>query len=232
MGRLRIFERFPADFLLAIALAISLAVWPMTWWLKVLLLIALATILAELVWRIHLPRGWKVGSIPLIGLTVAVIGYGPVVDQYHFDSVLADYKAKRDLVAKFQDREASLKRIVGQYDRLRTAQSLFDSIGGKFNGEQYAEIDRASISDIKNALDSVELVVTPIGDVLKIKLGPNLYRIINPVPMVKAPSISFFSLPAGVSANVVERTNLGITVLFTPLSTRVDHFDMTASADF
>ena len=113
---LRILERFSADVLLAIVLAVALGIFPMTWWFKTLLLLLLAFILVELTWRLPLARGWKPLAAILVVLAMAAIGRGPVSDQYNTDAVLRDYTVTRDLVAKFQDREVSLKRIVAQYD--------------------------------------------------------------------------------------------------------------------
>jgi hypothetical protein len=46
-----------------------------------------------------------------------------------------------------------------------------------------------------------------------------------------APDIQFNHLPQGVSATVVEKTNVGFTVIFTPQTIAVDKFDFVASAE-
>jgi hypothetical protein len=154
------------------------------------------------------------------------------LDQYDTDAILQDYKTKRDLAAKFQDRLDSLKIIVAQYDRLQDAQSLFDSFHSKPDEAQHADIDRARAQDVKNALNNIEAVATPVGPGLRIKLGVNLYRIIDPTPMRAPPKLTYTGLPAGVEALVGEKSNLGFTVLFLPTSIPVDHFGWIASADF
>ena len=46
-----------------------------------------------------------------------------------------------------------------------------------------------------------------------------------------APHLEFPNLPQGVAANVVEKTNVGFTVIFTPQSIVVDKFGFAASAE-
>jgi hypothetical protein len=146
--------------------------------------------------------------------------------------VLREYKANRDLVARFQDREFSLKRIVNQYDRLQAAQSLFDPFRSHPDDAQHADIEKARAEDVRNMLGNFESIATPEGEGLRIRLGANFYWVINPVPMRIAPKLTFISLPAGTQALVAEKSNLGFTVLFLPLSISVDHFGFIADADF
>jgi hypothetical protein len=87
------------------------------------------------------------------------------------------------------------------------------------------------VEDFRNALNSIDVDVAAMGGALRIKLGPNLYRIINPVPMRIAPSVAFGGLPSGTIANIVEISNIGFTVLFLPLSVPIEHFGLGASAN-
>jgi hypothetical protein len=132
----------------------------------------------------------------------------------------------RDLVAKFQAHDESLKRVVGQYDRMKAAQSML----ARFINVQPTDINERSIEDLKSVLNNFEATATPMGSGLKIKLGTNLYRVIFPVPMRIAPAISIGGLPAGVTPMIVEKSNIGFTVLFVPLSIPVDHFGETSDA--
>jgi hypothetical protein len=227
----RMLGGFPVDFLLAIAVPIGLGVFPMTGGFKVFFLAFLAAILAELAWRMPLPRRGKiVASIMVIVATIA-LGYRPVVDQFNTDAIFRDYKKTRDLLAKFQAHDESLKMIVEQYDRLNSAQSLFDSMGGKTDENQRAEINIHTVEDLKDMLKNFDAIATPAGNGLRIKLGLNMYRVIYPVPMRAVPKLSFSGLPHGVTATIIEPSNLGFTVLFLPLSVSVDHFDLIADAE-
>jgi hypothetical protein len=227
----RIFPGFSIEFLLAIAIAIIFGVFPMTGGFKLFFLIVLAVVLAALAWRSPLPRRCKLFASLLAAVATILMGHAPVEDQFNTDAVFRDYKTTRDLVAKFQAHDYSLKRIVEQYDRLNRAQSMFDSMRAKPDENQHAEINRQSIEDLKSALSNFEAIATPTGRGLRIKLGHNMYRVIYPVPMRISPSLSFIGLPAGVTGTIIEPSNLGFTVLFLPLSTPVEHFGLTASAE-
>src|ERR1700730_18583611 len=78
--------RFPVDVLFAVAIPIIVAVFPLTWWLKALLLVVLALILAELLWRIPAPRHWKLVAVVLAIMAVTAVGFQPVREQYYEDA--------------------------------------------------------------------------------------------------------------------------------------------------
>jgi hypothetical protein len=227
----RILARFPIDFLLAVAIAIVLGVFPMTGGFKLFFLICLAAVVAELACRIPLPAQAKLVASALAVFATIAMGYGSVQDQFNTDAVFRDYRSTRNLLEKFQSRDESLKKIVAQYDRLDRAQSLFDSMMGATDQNQHSEINRQSVEDLKNALRNFDAIATPMGEGLRIKLGLNLYRVIYPVPMRMTPALAFTGLPVGVMGTVVEPSNLGFTVLFLPLSTPIDHFGLSASAE-
>jgi hypothetical protein len=227
----RILGGFPVEFILAIALAIAMGILPIKWGFKLRLLVALILVLGELACRIPLPRWGEPIAFILVAVETIVMGYGPVVDQYNTDAVLRDYKTTRDLVAKFQAHDEALKKIVAQYDHLTAAQSLFESIWGKIDENQRAEITRQSAEDLKSVLNIFNAIATPVGGGLRIKLGLDMYRVIYPVPMRIVPSLSFKGLPSGVTWTVIESSNLKFSVLFLPLSTQVEDFELNASAD-
>lgn len=232
LHRWRVLERFAADVLVTAVLAIILGIFPMTWWLKAFLLLLLAFILVELMWRSAVAPRLKPVAAVLILIAVCAIGRGIVLAQYDTDALLRDYKTTRDLAAKFQGREASLKGIVAQYDRLQQAQSLFDAFHRAPDQVQHDEIEKARVEDLRSVLGNLEAIATPEGVGLRIKLGPNFYRVINPVPMRIVPKRTFLHLPAGAHPVVVDESNLGFTVLFLPLSISVNQFELTQDAEF
>jgi hypothetical protein len=119
-----------------------------------------------------------------------------------------------------------------QYDRLQDGQALFDTFRIRPDEAQHFDIERARTQDVKNALSNFEAVATPMGPGLRVKLGVNLYRVINPVPMRVPPTLIFTGLPVGVEALVGEKSNIGFTVLFLPTYVPVDHFGWIANAEF
>jgi hypothetical protein len=219
------------EVLVVIAVPIMVEVLPMTGLVRLLLLLVLALVFADIASRVT-PILWGrwVAAI-LAVIATLVVGQGRVTEQFYVDAVLRDYLTQRDLAAKYAVHDESLKKIAAQYDRLRDAQSLFGSIQGKIDESQSAEINKQNVEDIKNALNNIESLATPFGAGIRIKLGPNLYRVIYPVPMRITPNITFTGLPSGVTANFNESTNIGFTVIFFPLSIPVDHFGLTASAE-
>lgn len=146
----------------------------------------------------------------------------PVDDQYHIDAVLRDYQSTRDLVAQYQTHDESLRYVVAQYDRLKKSNSLLGSWFGLPNQEE--AINAQSVEDLKSLLNNFHAVATPFGEGLAIKLGVNMYRIIFAVPMRITPTISVGDLPAGVKMQVIESSNLGATILYTPLSQPMNIF--------
>jgi hypothetical protein len=45
------------------------------------------------------------------------------------------------------------------------------------------------------------------------------------------PNLTFLNLPAGVEAHVLEKTNIGFSVVFTPSAIPVEQFNFAASAE-
>jgi hypothetical protein len=218
----RVLGGFPTDFLLAVVVAILLGIRPMTWGFKLVLLIGLMAICAELAWRVPQTRGRKAIAALLGAIAAGAIGYGPVDDQYHIDAVLRDYQSTRDLVAQYQTHDESLRYVVAQYDRLKKSNSLLGSWFGLPNQEE--AINAQSVEDLKSLLNNFHAVATPFGEGLAIKLGVNMYRIIFAVPMRITPTISVGDLPAGLKMQVMESSNLGATILYTPLSQPMNIF--------
>lgn len=222
----RVFGEINIEVLIAIAVPILIEVLPTTAVFRLILLVILAFIFADLASRVTTNLWGKSLAVVLAFIVTLLVGYGRVSEQFYIEAVVADYKMQRDFAAKYTAHDESLKRVVEHYDQLQAAQSLF---GGSIAGS--AEINRQAIGDIKNVLNNIEAIALPFGKGLKIKLAQNLYRILYPVPMRIAPQISITGLPSGVTATIINSTNLGFTVLLSPLSTPLDHFGIAASAE-
>jgi hypothetical protein len=87
------------------------------------------------------------------------------------------------------------------------------------------------IENLRLLLGVTQTTPGPGGQALLINTAPNTFRVIFAVPMRIPPRLEFPNLPEGVSANVVEKTNVGFTVVFTPQSIAVNKFGFIADAE-
>ncbi len=225
------FGHLNIEVLIAIAVPIMVEVLPMTGVTRLILLVILAFVFADLASRVTSILWGRCLAAILAFIATLVVGHGRVAEQFYVDAVLSDYQTQRDLAAKYAAHDETLKRITAQYDRLRDAQSLFKSIQGTIDESQSAEINGQNVEDLKNALNNIEAVATPFGEGIRIKLGQNLYRVIYAVPMRVTPNVSFIGLPTVIKPTLNESTNLGFTVIFFPLSIPVNDFGLSASAE-
>jgi len=190
----------------------------------------LVAVVGWMVWRQPLSNRSKIAVALVSSLIVIVLAVPSVRDQYLTDATLTAYQDKRDLAAKYQAHDESLKRIVAQFDNLRRAQSMFEAFTSP-NAQQHAAINDREVADVTTALANIDIVASPMGDVLKVRLGQNFFRVIFPVPMRIAPAIQFSDIPASVKPTLIENSNLGFTVLFLPLNVPTEHFGFAASAE-
>jgi hypothetical protein len=139
----RPFGAIPIDVLLAMAIPIVIEVFPMTWVFRSLLLVFLAFLIAEIVWRMPLPqRTARIGLSIVAFFVTILVGSNRVHEQHTIDLLLRDYESKQAVIDKYKEHDAALKRIAEQYDKLKRAQSLFDALTGGANPVQIATIDR------------------------------------------------------------------------------------------
>jgi hypothetical protein len=124
-----------------------------------------------------------------------------------------------------------LRSIIRQYDQLRSAIALQSKFTGQENIRDRATSGDQIIENLRLLLGETQTSPGPGGQALLIKTAPNTFRVIFAVPMRIAPDIEFLNLPQGVTANVIEKTNIGFTVIFTPQSTVVDKFGFAAHAE-
>ena len=70
------------------------------------------------------------------------------------------------------------------------------------------------------------------GDALIIKTGSSAVRVLYPVVMRIAPSVSFPNLPSGVNANLIENSAVGFSVIFIPPTVPIERLPtVVASAE-
>ena len=119
--------------------------------------------------------------------------------------------------------------VLNQYEKLERASEDFS----RFTGGRAAKEDLSSrlIADMNLVLKNANVEATPRGDALILRTGLNTFRVIFPVPMRTPPRVTFSGLPNGVSSNIVEDSDVGFTVIFTPQTIPVNVFNFNPRAD-
>lgn len=143
--------------------------------------------------------------------------------------LLESYNEKLTVAGK---RDATLAAIINQYQQLSRAATLFGQMShrdpSQDQGKVATEILKILNYDVVRTLVRDDLPGKP----LVVELEPNSFRVIYPVPMRAPPNLTFTGLPAGVSAEVSDKSEISFTVSFLPTSISVKTFGVIASADF
>jgi hypothetical protein len=142
--------------------------------------------------------------------------------------LLESYNEKITAAGK---RDATLAAIINQYQQLSRAAALFGQMSHRDptpdQGKVATEILKILNQHVVRTLVREDLPGKP----LVIELQPNSFRVIYPVPMRAPPNLTFKGLPAGVSAEVSDKSEISFTVSFLPASIPVKTFGVFASAD-
>jgi hypothetical protein len=120
-------------------------------------------------------------------------------------------------------------KIIAQYDQLQRGTDAFQQFVNNPIGTERATMDRLAsarqtIENIRSLLGNVRVQAAQIGGGLIIKTAPNTYRITFAVPMRIAPNMTFSRLPAGVTYTEIEKSNVGVTIVFSPPNIEFDLF--------
>jgi hypothetical protein len=144
-------------------------------------------------------------------------------------------QALRDSQQSNADQKQSLEiiqQILAQYDQLQYATKLFEARTGIADTKDRLAASEHILTELKTVIgNNVQLRRVGNGGILIIKTAPNVFRVTFNVPMRIAPKLTFYDLPSGSMANVVELSNVGFTVVFTPADIPVENFNFTASAE-
>ena len=135
--------------------------------------------------------------------------------------IIQALKRSQDDVANKEQSLDAVKHILSQYDQLMNGISTFEQMTGTPNVKDRLASAEHILNDLKLSLGAVE--VRQNGGLLIIKTGQNTFRVTFAVPMRIAPAITI-PTPPGVTANITEKSNIGFTVQFTPLSIPIEHF--------
>lgn len=122
--------------------------------------------------------------------------------------------------------------IFGQYDRLKAAIDIHEKIVGREQQQDKLAAAEHIISELRTVLGNVRKIDTLQGQVLFIKIGHNTFRITFPIPArIVPPTIEFRDLPPDVTPNVIEKSRLGFTVVFSPSTIPVEEFGFLFCAE-
>jgi hypothetical protein len=155
----------------------------------------------------------------------------------HVNSALDELKVPVDTIRRYElllshndQNTGILKMIIRQYDQLRGAIALQPRFTGHENtNDQIAAADQI-IQNIRELLGATTTLPGPHW-VLIVKTAANTFKVVFAVPMRVAPNLQFVDPPRGVTPNVLEKTNIGFTVIFTPQSIPVEFPKFTADAE-
>ncbi len=124
-----------------------------------------------------------------------------------------------------------LRLILAQYDQLHRALAMREQFLGAEDSRERIATAEHILGELRALLGEAQTVPGPGGQALIIKTAPNTFRVTFAVPMRIPPDLKFLGLPEGVEAHVVEKTNIGFTVVFAPVNTVVEKFGFEASAE-
>ena len=124
-----------------------------------------------------------------------------------------------------------LRLLLSQYEQLQRAVTMREQFIGREDSPERIATAEHILGELRALLGTTQTVPGPGGHALVIKTATNTFRVTFSVPMRIAPELTFLSLPKDVEAHVVEKTNIGFTVVFTPLNISVETFGFEASAE-
>lgn len=209
-------------------------------------------VLALAIWWLYTSEaaGWKLAIGVALG--AATVGVLPDVLRWidqNEQAVIAQQKEKivsgaaqiAPLVETIRRQQQQLEReatsrdiiskVLTQYDQLQQGISVFEQWTGRRDEENRLAAAEHIINELKALLGNVQTIQQPNGQALIIKTAPNSFLVTFPVPMRIPPAISFQNLPPGTTANILEKSNIGFSVVFTPRTTPVETFGFQASAE-
>jgi len=125
-----------------------------------------------------------------------------------------------------------LGRIVSQHDQLLAGINVQEQFAGTKRIEDRLVAAEHIINELKVVLGDVKPFQMPQGQGLIIRTAPNTFRVTFPVPMRISPNVTFRNVPTGSTPNIIEKSTVGLTVIFTPPTIPVKTLPpMEASAD-
>jgi hypothetical protein len=146
--------------------------------------------------------------------------------------LIAAIRQNQTALAESEQTRNLFSRILGQYDNLQNGINVHEQITHARQIDGRLAAAEHIISELKIALGSIHTNHTPQGVGLIIKSAPNTFRVTFPVPMRIPPNVTFQNVPTGSTPNIIEKSTIGLTIVFTPQTIPVETLPpMTASAE-
>jgi hypothetical protein len=141
-----------------------------------------------------------------------------------FEPLIEVVRQNQKAIRESERTKKLLATIVGQFDRLKEGIESREQFTGKRDDRERLAAAEHIFKELKVILGDIKPFQLPRGQGLIIKTAPNTFRLTFPVPMRIPPAIACKDLPTGVTLNALEKTELGVTVIFTPPSTPIETF--------
>lgn len=133
-------------------------------------------------------------------------------------------QALRDAQASLRNQEAAnaiVGQILQQYDRLVGGVTVFEKFSGTPDEKDRLASAIHTINSLKVLLTSVQVVAVRSGNMLVIRTAPNTFRVTFSAPMRIPPNI-ICRIPPGMTISELEKTNIGVTLIFSPATIPVE----------
>jgi hypothetical protein len=125
-----------------------------------------------------------------------------------------------------------LSQILAKWVELQQSITRREKSTGLADPAAYRTVDNQIRETLTALLGNVEARATRQGNALIIKTGPNAFRLLYAVVMRVTPNVTFPNLSAGVTANVIESSAVGFSVIFTPATIPIERLPtVIASAE-
>jgi hypothetical protein len=198
-----------------------------------------ALLAAYFIWLWNGPRdpSWRVllgallGILAVPGATEAVLWVNFRQQQSQAQQVGQEAAQLATVIQALRDSQNNLRnqqaanvivgQILWQYDHLIAGVGAIEKFSGTPDEKDRVASALHTIETLKVLLGSVQVVATRQGSLLIIKTAPNTFRVTFAVPMRIAPAIACHA-PPGVTVNELEKTNIGVTLVFTPASIPIE----------
>ncbi|MDB5656659.1 MAG: hypothetical protein JWQ94_4272 [Tardiphaga sp.] len=148
------------------------------------------------------------------------------------DQILPLINSMREHQAELEKSEASplLKKVMQQYGQLQQVISSHEKDFGVISTQDRQAAAQHLINEMADILNSANVRRMPGTETLVIETAPNKFIATFNVPMMKAPKLKFYNIPAGSTPTILDISNVGFVVLFQPPTIKVERFDMLATA--
>lgn len=129
------------------------------------------------------------------------------------------------------------RAIIAQWQRIKEAIAVLEQSGTKISARDRQAAAERILDDLEIIERSAAVIPFAQGNGLVLEVGPNMFRVTFPEPMRAVPSATIQDAPSGAKAKVEEISNVGATIVFSPLSAPVSLQEFLAlrpqfSADF